>query len=80
MCLSSGNVKDDLEFNQCEADTIILSLYTALRSSGYSDPVVIDTQDTDLYIQEAAVSHDIPGQRYLFQEKEAAAFMQMHVR
>ena len=35
--------------------------YAALRSSGYSNPVVIDAEDTDVYIQAVAISHDIPG-------------------
>ena len=59
--LSSGNVCQDLGFNQCEADTIMLSFYVALRASGYYDPVVIDATDTDVYIQAAAISHDVPG-------------------
>jgi hypothetical protein len=59
--LSSGNVLPDLAFNQCEADTIMLSFYTALRASGQNDPVVIDAADTDVYIQAAAISHDVPG-------------------
>lgn len=59
--LSSGNNRGDLSFNQCEADTIMLSFYAALRSSGYSNPVVIDAEDTDVYIQAAAISYDIPG-------------------
>ena len=60
MCLSSANVKHDPGFNQCEANSIILSFYIVLRSSGYSDHVVIDTEDTDVYIQAAAISHDVP--------------------
>ena len=59
--LSTGDTKDSLSFSQGEADTIMLSVYVALRSSGYSDPVVIDTEDTDIYIQAAAISHHIPG-------------------
>ena len=39
----------------------MLSFYAALRSSGYSNPVVIDAEDTDVYIQAAAISYDIPG-------------------
>ena len=48
---------------QSEADTIMLSIYAAMRSSGYADPIVIDAEDTDVYIQAAAtgVSHQIPG-------------------
>ena len=33
-------------------------LYAALRSSGCSNPVVIDAEDTDIYIQAA---HEVPG-------------------
>ena len=68
--LSSDNVQHDLAFNQCEADTIILSFYTALRASGYSDPVVIDAADTDVYIQTAAISHDVPGVIRIKKKKE----------
>ncbi len=39
----------------------MLSFYAALRSSGYSNPVVIDAEDTDVYIQAASISYDIPG-------------------
>ena len=59
--LSSGDTEDSLTFSQGEADTIMLSIYAALRSSGYSNPVVIDAEDADIYIQAAAISHDIPG-------------------
>ena len=59
--LSTGDTEDRLCFSQGEADTIMISVYAALRSSGYSDPVVIDAEDTDVYIQAAAISHDILG-------------------
>ena len=58
--LSPGDTKDSLSFNQVEADTIMLSVYAALRSSCYSNPVVIDAEDTDMHIQAAAISHVIP--------------------
>ena len=61
MSLSSGNIRDDLSFHQCEADTIMLSVYAILRSSGHSNPVVVDAEDTDVYIQAAAISDNIPG-------------------
>ena len=61
MSLSSGNAEDSLSFSQGDADTIMLSIYAARRSSGYSNPVVIGAEDTDVYIQAAAISHDIPG-------------------
>lgn len=63
--LSTGDTKDSLSFSQGEANTIMLSVYAALRSSGYSNPVVIDAEDTNVYIQAAAISHDIPGILYI---------------
>ncbi|CAB3976667.1 Hypothetical predicted protein [Paramuricea clavata] len=68
--LSSGSIQQDLAFDQCEADTIILSFYTALRASGYNDPVIIDAADTDVYIQAAAISHDVPGIICIKKKKE----------
>ena len=42
---------------------ICYSVYAALRSisSGYSNLIVIDAEDTDVYIQATAISHEIPG-------------------
>ena len=48
-------------FNQSESDTILFSAYAALRESGYSGPVVIDTADTDSYVAAAFISHVLPG-------------------
>ena len=61
--LSTGDTKESLGFSQDEADTIMLSVYAALRSisPGYNNLIVIDAEDTDVYIQAAAISHDIPG-------------------
>ncbi len=59
-----------MSFNQREADTILLSFYAALRSSGYSNPVVIDAEDTDVYVQAAAISHDFPGVICIKKKKE----------
>ena len=63
MSLSTGDTKESLSFSQGGADTIMLSVYAALRSisPGYSNLIVIDAEDTDVYIQAAAISHDIPG-------------------
>ena len=59
-CLSSGSNRDDLGFNHCEADAIMLSFYSSLRSSGYIGHAVIDSEDTDGYVQATSDSHDIP--------------------
>ena len=61
-----------MSFSQGEADTIMLSAYAALRSSGYGDPVVIDAEDTDVYIQAAAISHHIPASSAL--ERKGSVF------
>ena len=50
------------DFNHAEADTMILTAYAQLRDQNYTHPVVIDSQDTDVYSQSADVSHQIPGQ------------------
>lgn len=47
--ISSNGVEQDLTFDHCEADTIILiilSIYKALRAYGNNDPVVSDAADT----------------------------------
>ena len=46
--LLTENTTDNFSFSQGEADTIMLSVYAALKSSGNSDPVVIDVEDTDV--------------------------------
>ena len=63
MSLSTGDTKESLGFSHDEADTIMLSVYAALRSisPGYNNLIVMDAEDTDVYIQAAAISHDIPG-------------------
>ena len=54
----------------------MLSVYAALTSSGYSDPIVIDAEDTDVYIQAAAISHHIPG---ILCIKKAVFLLQEHL-
>ena len=61
--LSTGDTKESLSFSQGDADTIMLSVYAVLISipPSYSNLIVIesDAEDTDVYIQVAAISHDI---------------------
>ena len=44
-----------------EADTVIFSIYAALRNSDYRRPVVVDAADTDIYVAAAHTSHMYPG-------------------
>ena len=57
-------------FNQAEADTIILSVYTVLRERGYNGSVVIDAADKDIYLAAAAISHQQPGELYIKRKQE----------
>ena len=58
--LTTGGDEDAFAFQQVEADTMLLSAYGKLRES-YDGTVVIDSEDTDVYVQAAYVAHDLPG-------------------
>ena len=59
--LKSGNIKNSFACRQCEADTIMLSIYASIRSSGNTNPVVIVAEDTGIYVQAPSLSHNIQG-------------------
>ena len=44
-------------FKHPEADTMLLCAYAKLRAENYKDVVVLDSEDTDVYVQAAYVSH-----------------------
>ena len=46
---------------QAEADTAMFTMYSVLRSKGYKAAVVVDTEDTDNYVQAAYVAHRTLG-------------------
>ncbi len=54
----------------CEADTAIFTIYNAIRGSGYLEPVIIDTEDTDNYVQAAYVANKVHGILLLKQKKQ----------
>ncbi len=80
----------DYSFDQSEADTILFSVYTVLRESSYSGPVVIDAADTDAYVAAAVISQQLPGMlcikrkqetvlcRGLVTEEMAGCIVQLH--
>ena len=43
-----------------EADTAMITIYGALRETGYEEAVMVDSEDTDVYVQAAYVSHHTP--------------------
>ena len=88
--LSSQQPMPDYSFDQSEADTILFFVYTVLRESGYSGPVVIDAADTDAYVAAAVISQQLPGMlcikrkqeivlcRGLVTEEMAGCIVQLH--
>ena len=51
----------ELECTQAEADTALFTIYSRIRAQGYKEPVVVDTEATDNYVQAAFVAHKSPG-------------------
>ena len=52
----------ELYCSQAAADTIMLSIYSHARAYlGLDKQVVIDTEDTDIYVQFAYVARELPG-------------------
>jgi len=51
----------DFGFKHPEADTMLLSVYARLRTNNVTGAVVIDSEDTDVYVQAAYVSHQLHG-------------------
>jgi len=54
-------VSDDYAFKHAEADTMLLSAYAKLRAGNYTGPVILDSEDTDVYVQAAYVSQQLQG-------------------
>ena len=59
--LADGSEIEELCCDHAEADTKMLTIYSQLRRNGLETPVVLDTEDTDVYVQSAYVAHTLPG-------------------
>ena len=59
--LSTDVASTDYVFNHPEADTMLFSAYAKLRDGDYNGTVVIDSEDTDVYVQAAYVSQQLRG-------------------
>ena len=44
---------------------MLLSTYAKLRSQNCTHPVILDSEDTDVYVQAAYVSQNIQGQLFI---------------
>ena len=59
--LRTGAARVYFVFKHPEADTMLLCAYAKLRAENYKDVVVLDSEDTDVYVQAAYVSHQLQG-------------------
>ena len=51
--LTTNEVMPEFECIHAEADIVMFTTYSVLRSNGYAEAVVLDTEDTDSYVQAA---------------------------
>ena len=59
--LSTGMANGDYVYKHAEADTMLISAYAKLRAGNCTRTVVIDSTDTDVYVQAAYMSHSLRG-------------------
>ena len=59
--LSTGNPEPDFLCMHAEADNALFYIYDSIRNTGYVKLVILDTEDTDNYVQAAYVSNRCPG-------------------
>ena len=59
--LSTGVVSRSYVFKHPEADTMLISAYSELRTNDYIGTVLIDSEDTDVFVQSGYVSHQLQG-------------------
>ena len=59
--LSTKIPEHELLCLHAEADTALFTIYSSIRAVGYLKHVVMDTEDTDNYIQATYVLNRVPG-------------------
>ena len=59
--VSTGVANTDFIFRHPEADTMMLSAYAKLRTGNFNGAVVLDSEDTDVFVQAAYLSQQLPG-------------------
>lgn len=59
----------DYAFKQDEAVTVIFSVYAKIRAGNYAGAVIIDSEDTGVYVQAAFVSREIRGELLIKQKR-----------
>ena len=51
--LKTGEEVCHFKYEQSEADTAMFTIYGGLRDAGYTEAIMIDSEDTDVYVQAA---------------------------
>ena len=59
--ISSNSELPHLALDHTEADTMMLTIYSIIRRDNPDLSVVIDSEDTAVYVQAAYVAHHVPG-------------------
>ena len=89
--LTRNAPEPDLLCLHAEADTALFTIYDNIRGAGYVKPIVIDSEDTDNYVQAAYVSNRRPGTmlvkrkktyvdaQSLCKESEVDTIIQVHI-
>ena len=67
--LLTDAIETEFIINHAEADTVLLTLYNQLRINEYDGAVIIDSEDTDVYVQAAYVSNMVEGQLLIKRKK-----------
>ena len=65
ICENLNNGEEVIEFQCHQADTILFTIYNALRVNKENCTVVIDSEDTDVYVQAVYVSDTCSGNLYI---------------
>ena len=61
--LTTGKMLAEFCFNQVEADTMLISAYAKMREEiNFTGTIVIDSEDTDVYVSSAYVSCRLQGE------------------
>ena len=59
--ISSNSELPNISLEHTEANTMMITKYAIIRQNHSALPVVIDSEDTDVYVQAAYVAHKDPG-------------------
>ena len=71
--LTTGENNPNLSFKHPKADTTTFGIYAKLRD-GFDGPINIDSEDTDVYVQEAYVAKNVPRKLYIQRKKHLVVY------